>query len=177
MEEWKRRDSFDWKVTCKLLSRSSTAPGSACSIRWTALLHLYWQLACLVIAMHFNFEWSHSSNSPELSVSSKDHISVCLLLTHMHTQAAPPTHTFLHLPTYTYLFVRIDYFFPKAWYSCTWSHFALIYALFSCLARKKCLFLSVTLVSGQILVQCWLSKQSICIWQYFHVKPGIYVVE
>lgn len=180
MEEWKRRDSFDRKVTCKLLSRSSTAPESARSIRRTALLHLYWQPACLVIAMRFNFGWSHSSNSPELSVSSKDHISVCLLLTHMHTQAAPPphTHTFLHLPTYTYLFVRIDFVFPKAWYLCTWSRFTLFYALFSCLARKKCcLFLFATLGSAQILVQCWLSKQSICIWQYFHVKPGIYVVE
>lgn len=176
MEEWKRRDSFDGKVTCKLLSRSSTAPGSARSIRRTALLHLYWQLASLVIAMRFNFGWSHSSNSPELSVSSKDHISVCLLLTHMHTQAAPPTHThtFLHLPTNTYLFVRIDYFSQKhdicahdlvspcfMPYSHVWQE------------KKSCLFLSATLASGQILVQCWLSKQSICIWQYFHVKPGI----
>lgn len=115
MEEWKRRDSFDGKVTCKLLSRSSTAPGSARSIRRTALLHLYWQLASLVIAMRFNFGWSHSSNSPELSVSSKDHISVCLLLTHMHTQAAPPpthTHSYTSPQILIYLLELIT--FPKS---------------------------------------------------------------
>lgn len=167
MEDWKRGVCVDQKVTCKLLSRSSTAPPPARSHQeacWPAGLHWCWRVACyrLVIATRFNFRWSHPSSSPELSVSSKDHISVCLLLTHMHTHRQPPptpfpthtSHTFLHLPTNTNLLVRID--FPsKSIISVQKISFRPVLCFFFFFLLSGEDGTSPRLVSGQISVQ-WL---------------------